>query len=168
MMDGIRFTELLEYGDEETRRWKSWFAQNPAALDLPVDVAGAGTVRELLTHIFLVERHFASAVTEGAASFEQSRKDAEKQPPAELDEIFGISEEASQKYREFLASATPEDLATVLNLSGRMELKASKRKMIVQALTHSIRHWAQLATSLRQQGMKQDWIHDFLMSKAME
>jgi hypothetical protein len=49
-----------------------------------------------------------------------------------------------------------------------MELKASKRKMIVQALTHSIRHWAQLATSLRQQGMKQDWIHDFLMSKAME
>ena len=168
MMHGIRLTELLDYADEETRRWKCWFAQNPAALDLPVDVAGAGTVRKLLMHIFHVERHFASAVTGGPASFEQSRKDAEKEPPAELDEIFRISEEASEKYREFLARATPEDLATVLNLSSRMELKASKRKVIVQALTHSMRHWAQLATSLRQQGMKQDWIHDFLMSNAVE
>jgi uncharacterized damage-inducible protein DinB len=168
MMDGIRFTELLDYSDEETRRWKRWFTQNPAALDLSVDVGGASTVRKLLMHIFLVERHFANAVTGGPASFEQSRKDAEKEPPAELDEIFRISEEASQKYREFLARATPEDLVTVLNLSSRMELKASKRKMMVQAFTHSMRHWAQLATFFRQQGMKQDWIHDFLMSKAME
>jgi hypothetical protein len=31
-----------------------------------------------------------------------------------------------------------------------------------------MRYWAQLATFLRQQGMKQDWIHDFLMSKVMD
>lgn len=167
-MDGIRFLELLDYSDEETRRWKQWFSQNPAALDMPIDVGGAGSVRKLLLHIFLVERHFANAVSYGPASFDQLGKDAAGEPPADLDAIFRISEEASQKYREYLARASPEDLATVLNLSSRMDLKGSKRKLITQALTHSLRHWAQLATFLRQQGLKQDWIHDFLMSNAME
>jgi uncharacterized damage-inducible protein DinB len=167
-MDGIRFVELLDYSDEETRRWKQWFAQNPAALDMPVDVAGAGSVRKLLVHIFLVERHFANAISNGTASFEQLRKDAAGESPTDFDAIFRINEEASQKYREYLARATPEDLATVLNLSSRMELKGSKRKLITQALTHSMRHGAQLATFLRQKGLKQDWIHDFLMTKVME
>jgi uncharacterized damage-inducible protein DinB len=166
-MDGIRFLELLDYSDEETRRWKQWFANHPAALDMTVDVADAGTVRKLLMHIFLVERHFAQAVSGGPTSSDELRKAAASEPPTDLNEIFRISEDASQKYREYLAHATPADLATVLNLSSRMELKGSKRKLITQALTHSMRHWAQLATFFRQQGLKQDWIHDFLLSKAM-
>jgi len=40
--------------------------------------------------------------------------------------------------------------------------------MVAQALTHSIRHWAQISTYLRQQGLKQEWSHDLLMSEAME
>jgi uncharacterized damage-inducible protein DinB len=33
---------------------------------------------------------------------------------------------------------------------------------------HGIRHWAQLATLLRQAGYKTDWSHDLLMSDALE
>jgi hypothetical protein len=40
--------------------------------------------------------------------------------------------------------------------------------MVAQALTHSMRHWAQIATFLRQQEFKQDWNHDFLLTRAME
>jgi uncharacterized damage-inducible protein DinB len=47
-------------------------------------------------------------------------------------------------------------------------VKASRRKLLAQALTHSMRHWAQIATFLRQQGLKQEWNHDFLLSNAME
>jgi uncharacterized damage-inducible protein DinB len=50
----------------------------------------------------------------------------------------------------------------------RVNRKASRRKLVTQALTHSMRHWAQISTFLRQQGLKQEWTHDFLMSKAME
>jgi uncharacterized damage-inducible protein DinB len=45
---------------------------------------------------------------------------------------------------------------------------ASKRKLIAQAFTHSLRHWAQIFTYLRQQGLKQEWNHDLLMNKAMQ
>ena len=51
---------------------------------------------------------------------------------------------------------------------GRINLKASKRKLVAQALTHSMRHWAQISTFLRQQGLKQEWNHDFLLTKAMQ
>jgi len=40
--------------------------------------------------------------------------------------------------------------------------------MMMQAIWHSVNHRGQLATFLRQQGFKQDWIHDFLLSNAME
>ncbi len=52
MDPGIRFTDLLAYNADETSHWKRWFAEHPAALDLPCDVAGAGTVRKLVCHIF--------------------------------------------------------------------------------------------------------------------
>ena len=169
MMDGIRFTELLDYNAEETQHWKQWFATNPAAADLPVDIAGAGTIRHLLLHIFFVELHFANAVLGLApADFQALRSQIEKSKSKSVEELFAISEEATQKYREYFAKATPQDLATAVDLGSRLNIKPSKRKLVTQALTHSIRHWAQLSTFFRQQGLKQDWIHDFLMSKAME
>jgi uncharacterized damage-inducible protein DinB len=96
-MEGIRFTELLDYADEETRRGKHWLAQNPAALDLPVDIASAGHIRKLLLHISPVKRHFAGAVSGGTASFDQLRKDAAADALAKLDEILHLSDEAYRK-----------------------------------------------------------------------
>jgi uncharacterized damage-inducible protein DinB len=59
MNDGIRFSELLAYNEEETHQWKEWFAQNPNVLDLSLDIADAKNVRNLLLHIFFVQAHFA-------------------------------------------------------------------------------------------------------------
>ncbi len=39
--------------------------------------------------------------------------------------------------------------------------------MLTHAVVHAIRHWAQLATLLRQQGYKTDWQHDVLFSDAI-
>jgi hypothetical protein len=52
MDPGVRFTELLAYNEEETIRWKQFFQEHSAAVDLPCDVASAGTVRNLVLHIF--------------------------------------------------------------------------------------------------------------------
>jgi len=48
-------------------------------------------------------------------------------------------------------------------LAGRQPEKADR-----PGVTHSLRHWAQISTYLRQQELKQQWNHDMLMSKAME
>ena len=54
-------------------------------------------------------------------------------------------------YREFFSTAKPEDWSQLVELS-RIGGSASKRKLIAQAFTHSLRHWAQTFTYLRQQG----------------
>jgi uncharacterized damage-inducible protein DinB len=48
------------------------------------------------------------------------------------------------------------------------QMSASKRKCFVHALLHGMRHWAQLATALRQRGSQAEWHHDFMFTKAME
>lgn len=161
MTDGIEFAELLAYTDEETARWKQWFHRHPEALDLPIDIADAGTVRRLVKHILFVELHFSNLLLGIPAA------DFDSLPDGSVGELFRIAEEASSRYQKFFATARDQDWKTWVEL-GRIGLKASKRKLITQALTHSIRHWAQLSTFLRRNGLKQDWTHDFLMSKAME
>jgi uncharacterized damage-inducible protein DinB len=168
MNDGIRFSELLDYTAEETAHWKTWFAANPSALDLPIDIADAGTVRRLLVHIFFVELHFADVLIGSPVDFQTLQKKIESSRLDTVDCLFALSEEAAGKYREFFSKATAEDYGKAVEFGTRMKLKPTKRKMITQALTHSMRHWAQLATALRQQGFKTDWVHDFLLSKAME
>ena len=162
MTAGIHFAELLAYTVEETQRWKQWFTKNPAALDLPVDIADAGTVRRLVKHIFFVELHFSNLLLEIPPA------DFESLPVSTIGELFRISEEANGRFQKFLATARDEDWVAKVDLGPRLALRPSKRKLAAQALTHSIRHWAQISTFLRQQGLKQDWNHDFLLSNAMQ
>jgi uncharacterized damage-inducible protein DinB len=39
--------------------------------------------------------------------------------------------------------------------------------MFAHAMLHGVRHWAQLATALREAGHGTDWGHDFLFSDVM-
>jgi uncharacterized damage-inducible protein DinB len=93
--------------------------------------------------------------------------DVEKFPNSSLDDLFGISQRATDVYREFFCQRETRRLGRSHTRRAR-EWKASRRKMVAQALTHSIRHWAQISTYLRQQGLKQEWKHDLLMSEAMK
>jgi uncharacterized damage-inducible protein DinB len=161
MDPGMQFAYLLAYNADETDHWKRWFTQHPAALDLPCDVAGAGTVRKLLLHIFATELFFANHV------LDHPKIDYESLPAGALDELFAISVEAREKFSKFLAGASLEDWTTPTAV-GLGNLKASKRKMVTQAVLHSVHHRGQLATFLRQQGFKQDWTHDFILSKVIE
>ena len=158
MVDGISFSELLAYSDEETRRWKQFFERHPEALDLQLDIAG--DIRQLVMHIFAVELFFGNALS-------GSGVDPDELPTATLGEIFAVHGKASAIYRDFIAAATAEQWQELVEI-GAVGLKASRRKMVAQAFTHSMRHWAQISTFLRQQGLKQEWNHDWLMSKVVE
>jgi len=159
--DGIRFSELLAYNQLETARWKEWFRNHPDALDVPCDTAGGKTVRDLLFHVFFVELHFAQMV------LSLSKPDHNLLPRATLDELFGISEDAARKTEHFLSRGTPEEWIEPLPLGFR-DVKASRRKMLAQAFLHGIHHRGQLAMILRQQGFKDLWVHDIVITNALE
>jgi len=161
MDPGLPFKDLLAYNADETAHWKRWMREKPETIDLACDVAGAGTVGKLWLHIFATELFFANRV------LDLPRLDDDNLPHSSLDELFAIHGEAQTKFLEFLAGATPEDWLTPVSLGFR-DFKASKRKMVAQALWHSMNHRAQLATFFRQQGIQTDWIHDILASTVME
>lgn len=160
MDDAVQFAELLAYTTEETTRWRQFFEKNPAALDVACDIAGTGSIRKLLAHVFFAELHFARLI-QG-----EPRADFDKLPANSVEELFAIHSEAVRRFQEFLKTGAAGRWNEVLPLGFR-DLRASRRKMFVQAMLHGVAHRAQLATVLRQNGLKQDWIHDFILSGAM-
>jgi len=163
-MIGLSFFELLRFDEQETERWHQFLAKQGAdALDLPIDLAGGKTVRDLLLHIFGVELKYAERIAGGTLT-----KPADL-PTGTLDEIFTIAASAHGKMKTYLKTASEADLngkITFPTLSAG-EQTATRRKVLGHALIHSLRHWAQLTTEMRRRGHKTDWHHDFLFADAL-
>ena len=165
-MNGVSFTELMRYTDLETAKWRIFLNSiGPKALDIEVDTAGMKDVRGVLLHIFAVELRYSERLLELEKVTEY-----EALPTGSLDELFGIYAKARANYREWLGRTSEHDLAKVMTFGTRTAgtLSASKRKILIHAMLHGVRHWAQMANTLRLRGYKQDWMHDFLMTDAME
>lgn len=161
MNEGIRFSELLSYNQLETSRWKDWFRAHPAALDAPCDIAGGKTVSDLLFHIFAVELSFAHSILGLPKPVFNSL------PHATLDELFEINQDAARKIQNFLDDSKPEQWSDPVSIGFR-EVKATPRKMLAQAFLHGVQHRGQLAVILRQQGFKDPWVHDIVMTDVMK
>ncbi len=161
----ISFTELLASNQAQARQWRKWFDEQPATvLDLPLSIALAKNVREFLLHIFAVELRYAERLKGlPITAYETLPNDS-------VNELFGVGEKAAGMYREYFATASDDDLTSVIEFPTRTAgvVRASKRKIVVHALLHSVRHWAQLATALREAGYPTNWGKDFLYSEVME
>ncbi len=164
-MNGVSFKELLRYTDLETAKWHTFFKNaGPAILDASVDTAGQKDLRHVLLHIFAVELRYSERLLETeVTAYEQL-------PTGSLDDLFGIHARARQNIDQWMAKTNEPDLAKVLTFKSITAgtLSASKRKILIHALLHGMRHWAQVANILRVQGHKQEWPHDFLFTDALE
>jgi uncharacterized damage-inducible protein DinB len=160
----ISFGELLAANEGETRKWRKWFDEQPAAvLEVPLSIALAKNVREFLLHIFAVELRYAERLKGLPITAYETL------PAGSVTELFGVGDQARAMYRDYFATATDDDLATVIEFPTRTAgiVRASKRRIVVHALLHSVRHWAQLATALREAGYSTNWGKDFLYSDVM-
>jgi uncharacterized damage-inducible protein DinB len=161
----ISFAELLDWNESEANKWRAWFEAQPASvLDVPIKVAQTNNVREFLLHIFAVELRYAQRLNQEEISSYES------QPQGSIADLFSIGDRARTGYRKYLGHATDEDLKTVLEFPTRSAgtLRASNRKIFAHAMLHSVRHWAQLATALREAGNEAKWGKDLLFSETME
>lgn len=161
MDGGLSFSELLQYANQETEKWREFFESNPAALDVPVSIAGTKRVRDMLLHIFAVELRYAERLHDVAEVTPYERHTAK---PSE--ELFAMGEQARRMLAEYLANASDLDRVLTFPTLTSGTLSASKRKIAIHMLLHGVRHWAQLATALREAGFAQGK-HDFIFSNVM-
>ena len=163
-MSALTLQELFDYTQAETDKWEAWFRRNPAALNCPIDIAEAPDARTLVLHILGVELIFADLL------HHREPTDFEQLPGATVDDLFAIGRRARAEYRSFLHTAAEEVWRAPIAFKTRRfgTLPGTARKMFIHAMLHGVRHWAQLATALRAAGYKQDWNHDFLMTKTMD
>jgi uncharacterized damage-inducible protein DinB len=159
---GISFGDLLRYNESEALKWRAWLdAQPPEVLDLPFGDAARrmGSVREMIWHIFIVEWVYACVLNgEPYDGWDQFKRES-------VAELFEIGDRARAGLRKYLATAHDADLASSLSLSGGgITITGSARKFLTHTFVHSLRHWAQLATVLRQNGCETSWAHDFVLS----
>jgi uncharacterized damage-inducible protein DinB len=84
-----------------------------------------------------------------------------------IDEIFRFGAESRSELREFIATSphdqwdVPQEFK-IINSS----ISATPRKIVMHVVLHEVRHWAQVATLLRLNGLPGDF-HDFLFSPVM-
>jgi uncharacterized damage-inducible protein DinB len=160
----ITLEELLADNEGATKKWQVWFANHPAALDVPCSIYNSGTVRGLLKHIFAVElRHSQRLLGEEVTSYDAIAVGS-------LDDLMTVHAQATLNLRKFLSTANDGALLEVIPLQtvSAGTLHASRRKLFTHIQLHSMRHWAQLSSLLREAGCKTNWPKDFLFSEAMK
>jgi uncharacterized damage-inducible protein DinB len=162
--DALSFQELMAYTGEETDRWEAWLrARDPAVLDVTLGEGRWGTVRELLFHTFLVERRYADRLLGDPVT------PYEGVPHDTVDELFAIHRAARERMARYVAGvSTAAEWDEVLTFETLLygPMYGSRRKIVAHALLHGVRHWAQVATALRQAGHEQ-WPHDLLAASAI-
>jgi uncharacterized damage-inducible protein DinB len=163
---GISFADLLRYNESQAMRWRAWLEAQPLeVLDIPFGdpIKRMGNVREMIWHIFIVEWVYAGVLNgESYDRWDQFKRDS-------VAELFTIGDRARDGLRKYLANATDAGMATSLTLSAAgFTISGSARKFLTHTFVHSLRHWAQLATVLRQHGHETGWPHDFVLSDAID
>ena len=164
MTVGITFEEMLDWNDQASAYWKTHFDANLNLLDLPCGIGGAKNVQEFVRHIWGAELRWAQRL---AGVPETAR---EKTPAGPLDALFDLHVQAVAMYRGLLAA--PEHAWSdpyILNFDWvpQEQRSVSRRKIAAHALFHSQRHWAQLATLVRNAGFPSDFRGDLLFSPAL-
>ena len=162
--DGVSFRELLAYTDAETERWYAWMReQGPEVLATPIGEGTRATVRDLIGHVFAAELRYAQRLL-GLPETSYDRLDM-----STLESLWRIHRDGRSALHAYLDQRAAGERARELTFETRTlgPLTASAHKITVHVFLHGIRHWAQVATALRQGGHRQPWEHDWLLSDAV-
>ena len=161
----LTIDELVHYTSGERAKWEQWFrAQPPAALEAIVQREGDfPTVWRLMDHIFLVEKRHTQRLKREAPLHE---KTGVKEPDAGA--LFAYGRTVREELTAFLRSAVPAYFDRVIELRYRDQpFSFTGRKLAFHIFFHEIRHWAQIATAVRNAGFAPPGYHDLIFSDAL-
>jgi len=149
--------EMLAWNERTAKTWRQLAEEHPEVLDLQCDIYGVKTAGQLLQHIVAVETRYAQRL----AGVTETGYDAI--PYGTASEIFGAHEAAMQAIRAELAKPCDWDSKMEFQTLTMGRARASRKTIFFHALMHSIRHYAQLATLVRQHGFKPAYPMDYLL-----
>ena len=149
--------EMLAWNDRTAQTWRQLVEEHPEVLAIPCDVYAVSTVGQLLQHIVAVEIRYAQRLS-GVIETPY-----EAIPYSNAAEIFGAHESAIEMIRAELAKGGDWDAKIQFQTLTMGLARASRKAVFFHALMHSIRHYAQLATLVRQHGFKPAYPMDYLL-----
>ena len=164
MSTGITLQELLAWNQEASNFWKAHFDSNPHLLELACGIGGAATVHDFVRHIWGVELRWNQRL----AGLPVTPK--EDVPAGPLDALFELHKRATEIFTGLLAAQDESWNETcILDMDWVPPglRSVSRRKIAIHALFHSQRHWAQLATLVRNAGFPSGFMGDLLFSTSI-
>lgn len=153
---------LLDYTDWERQKWFSVLRQrSDSVLEISAGPHGDGrftSIGEIIRHIFSAETRYVQRLLNPPLT------DTAILPASNADGLARQGE-ASRCGLRALIETFPADQWDISRKFVLMDIpiSATPRKIVTHVLLHEIRHWAQIATLLRLQGIRDDF-HDFLFS----
>jgi uncharacterized damage-inducible protein DinB len=156
----LRYETLLELTSTEHHRWHDWFIDHPKGWAVPFATGRMATVGGVVLHIFAVElRYTQRLLDQDVTQWEEFRQTS-------VEDVFELGDNARAQLVHFLTTASEAELDRVLTFQTLTAglVSASKHKIASNIFLHDIRHWAQIATVLRQNGFGDQWAHDMLLS----
>jgi len=161
----VSLNELMEYTDWERGIWHDSLRKHGD----PVLATSAGphgdgrfqSVGNLVKHIFSAEKRYVERLSNRPLT------DTASIPNDSVEGLFHFGGQSRKDLREFVAAfpSAGWDVAQEFNLMNNF-LRATPRKIVVHVLMHEIRHWAQISTLLRLNGVAEGF-HDFLFSPVL-
>lgn len=148
--------ELLAWLEKTSTNWRALIESHPEILALPCDIMGVTMAGGLLQHIVAVELRYAEQLS-GLPPTEYASI-----PFDSAAAIYATHEHAMKTLRALLASDLDWDGKFNFVTRSRGPARSSRKTVLFHALMHSIRHYAHLATLVRQHGIKPGWPMDYI------
>lgn len=161
----LSLNDLLEYTHWERERWHSSLREHGGpALAIPTGPHGDGRLKhvgDVIRHIFSAEQRYVERL------LGRPLTDPASIPNHDLEALFQFGQHSRKAFLQLLQTFPGEQW------DGPREYKildfvanVTPRKIAVHILMHEIRHWAQIATLLRLNGVPVEF-HDFLFSPVL-
>lgn len=165
MSVGLSFENLMDYTDWERGRWEEWLTKlGDQVLETKTGPNADGrfqTIGDVVRHIFSAEVKILDKMKN------RPMTDVALVPSNSVAALFQFGKQGRKEMREFVKTVSAQEWDEPQEFKAfKMVVRGTRRKFVAQALLHEIRHWAQIATMLRLNGLKTDF-QDFLFSPVL-
>lgn len=147
----------LAWLDDTSAKWLRFFQAHPAALNFPCGIRETNNVREFLQHIVAVELRYAERLCDLPETAYANV------PTASTEALFEVHSHAMgllHTLQDHDAAWWQAEITFTTRSAG--QLRGSRQTVFIHLLMHSVRHYAQLATTVRQGGMPSGLALDYL------
>jgi uncharacterized damage-inducible protein DinB len=157
--------DLIHYTDWERSKWREFLRmRGDDVLKIGIGPNGDGrfqSVGDVVRHIFSAEARYVDRLLERELS------DASLVANDRVDALFDFGSQSRNQLKEFVDTFPIErwDESIKFQLMNNT-IRATPRKIVVHVLMHEIRHWPQIATLLRLNGVVAGF-RDFLFSPVL-